>query len=134
MQAWKKRMLMIPTQIKPSPINGLGIFTILPIPKGTVVWRYCEPVDYRLEEVSDEIRDFIRKYAYVPKGKKYFEVPGDGALFMNHSNEPNVICRKNDDDDVVAARDIAAGEELTSNYFEFDENPESGGKLNNPKF
>lgn len=120
-------MLTIPVQIKPSKIHGLGLFTILPVPKGITVWRYCEPVDYRLKVVPTELRVFADMYAYIPKGKTFFEFPGDAALFMNHSITPNVVCLN--EDDMAAGRDIAAGEELTANYYEFDENPESGGRL-----
>ena len=41
---------------------------------------------------------------------------GDHAKHMNHSDDPNLL----DLETNVAARDIAAGEELTCNYYIFD--------------
>lgn len=120
-------MLMIPTQIKPSKIHGFGVFTIHKISKGTMVWKYNEQIDYRLGSIPVELTEFATKYAYTPKGRLYHEFPGDAALFINHSITPNIICPN--EEDMIASRDIEAGEEITANYYEFDENPESGGKL-----
>ena len=47
---------------------------------------------------------------------------------MNHSENPNVKMHENGSD-MVAARDIEILEELTCNYYEFDEEPESNGPL-----
>jgi hypothetical protein len=120
-------MMMVPVQIKPSRIDGLGIFSILPVPKGIVVWRYCEPVDYRMVTVPPKMKGFAIRYAYIPIGKPYYEFVGDSAMFINHSSSPNIIY--SGEENMIASRDIKAGEEITANYFEFDEKPESCGKL-----
>jgi SET domain-containing protein len=48
---------------------------------------------------------------------------------MNHSTTPNLLVNPYDADEMVAARDIKNGEELTADYRTFDSYPESGGKL-----
>ena len=42
---------------------------------------------------------------------------GDDARYTNHSGTPNTRCR---DDHTYATRDIQPGEEITSDYAEFD--------------
>lgn len=122
-------MLLIPAKIKPSPIHGLGVFTVLPIPKGTTVWQYNSLIDYRRwkKPVTSQEHEFYSKYGYKPFEKDYYEFCGDIAMFLNHSNHPNIDTLE---DCGFASRDIKVGEELTVNYFEFDSEPESGGKLN----
>jgi SET domain-containing protein len=44
---------------------------------------------------------------------------GDHSKHMNHSAEPNLLDLENGYKN-VAARDIAVGEELTCNYYDFD--------------
>lgn len=122
-------MLIIPVRIKPSKIHGLGIFTIFETPKNSLIWRYNEQIDYRLENIPEDLKEFANKYAYQPHNKQYYEFPGDAALFMNHSNSPNVICETNNHEIMIAAKTLQIDEELTANYYEFDINPFSGGNL-----
>ncbi len=126
-------MILIPVQIRPSYIDkgGLGVFTISFVPAGTLVWEYINPPDWRqdmdcwdFDDPDPKWENFRKKYGYRHKGKNYFEFPGDAALFINHSLTPNLTGNP-----MVACRDIKKGEELTKNYFEFYEDPESGGKL-----
>lgn len=128
-------MLTIPVQIRPSYIDvgGLGIFTLSLIPKGIVVWEYKEPPDWRqrvdewdFDDPDPKWENFRKKYGYQPKGKDYFEFPGDAALFINHSFNPNLIYKE---DVMITCREIKTENEITVNYFEFNENPEFGGKF-----
>jgi len=123
-------MMVIPYVVKPSPVHGLGVFATAPLVKGAVVWRYTSPPDYRLTEEEVVRLDWQQhrlKYGYQPIGELYVEFPGDGALFINHSLTPNCVC--DGPFNMIAARDIPSGEEILFNYFEFDEQPESGGSL-----
>lgn len=120
-------MLLVPTRIMPSSIQGFGVFAARPIPAGTAVWQYHEPVDYRRSDIPQELIAFTARYAYKPHGKEYQEFCGDGTMFMNHSNTPNL---SHDRYGIgYANRAIADGEELTCDYREFDSEPESGGFL-----
>jgi len=69
-------------------------------------------------------------YRHIGSGKRM--VCGDNDRFMNHSTEPNIINDPSGFDDecrMIAARDIAPGEELTCNYETFDLDFPSYGHL-----
>ena len=118
-------MILVLTCIKPSSIHGLGLFAVEPILKGTEVWEYNDPPDYRIPVSSPLLKEepwkSHRRYGYQEEGKSYVEFPGDCALFINHS----VINRNigTDGDRMVATRDIEAGEEILANYYEFESEP-----------
>lgn len=121
-------MLLVKTYLDRSTIHGIGLFAGEPIPKGTVVWRRSPDIDVLLEpEQLDRLhpasREQIEKYTYLDHALRKLVLCGDDARFFNHSEAPN--CHDFPDPDggtTVAARDIAAGEELTSDYASFDAN------------
>jgi len=119
---------MVPYRIQPSKIHGNGVFACTFIKEGTLVWHYAEPTDRRIFTHEKGLTTWLDHVAYRPPGKNYREVPGDGAVFLNHSDAPNITVT-NDAGDMMANRDIANGEEITCNYKEFDIDPESDGKL-----
>ena len=109
-------MLRVPTRLAPSPIHGLGVFAAKPIPKGAVVWAFDPPLDQRLpakllEEQPEHVRRFVATYG-MWEGEDYLLL-GDDARFLNHAHAPNL---DSTGPTTVAARDIAAGEELTDDY------------------
>jgi len=115
-------MLCVKTRLGPSTIEGVGLFAAEPISKGTVVWRYDPRFDLSLDmrdiPASDTIaREWLMRYGYQPDEEPVYVVCGDNARFMNHSDDPNC-----DDlnDETIALRDIAAGEEITCDYARFD--------------
>ena len=121
-------MIEIPTRIGISPIHGFGLFCAFGIMKGSRVWSYDEQIDRRIDADDPEAQsEFAKSYGYKPNLCHYIEIPGDAAMFINHSKTPNLEVR--DNGDMHAARDIRDGEELTSNYYDFDTDPESGGPL-----
>lgn len=131
-------VLLVRTVLKPSSIQGLGVFADQDIKQGTVVWAYMEPVDqtFTPEELivmPSIAREFLLKYAYYHIKTGRYVHSGDNGRFVNHSDTPNTIghypegCTEGED---IAARDIARGEELTCNYFTFD--AEANIKLSQP--
>ena len=117
-------MLLVHASLRPSAIHGLGCFTDEPIAKGEVIWVFDPRVDIRLpvEELAalpQPIRAYYAKYGYaeMAEGRKVITLCGDHSKHMNHAAEPNVLSLSDRD---VAARDIAAGEELTCDYRTFD--------------
>jgi SET domain-containing protein len=115
-------MLCVKTRLGQSEIEGVGLFAAEPIPKGTVVWRYDPRFDLSLDmrdiPADDTIaREWLMRYGYQQTEDPVYIVCGDNARFMNHSDEPNC-----DDvnDETVALRDIAEGEEITCDYARFD--------------
>jgi len=119
-------MLLVKTYLAESGIHGIGLFAAQRIPKGTVVWRLEPALDLELTEAQIEAlapaaREQIEKYTYLDLARGTYVLCGDDARFFNHSGAPN--CHDFPDADggtTVAARDIAEGEELTSDYSRFD--------------
>ncbi len=122
-------MLLVRTKVKPSLIQGLGLFADQVILKDIVVWQYNPVFDisYDKSEINNlplTVRRFLEEYSYRQDNK--LVLCGDDARFMNHSDEPNIIDYT--DGTSVAIRDIYVGEELTCNYYLFDDKAED--KLN----
>lgn len=120
-------MLHVRTTIKPSPIHGIGLFADQHIKKGTIVWQFepgldlvvCEP---RFRNLPAFIQTYLKRYAYLNRNNCYV-LCFDDAKHFNHAAKPNVVgvpSLSADEDIDIAARDIAPGEELTTNYSEFD--------------
>lgn len=114
-------MLMVKTQVKPSPIAGLGLYAVEAITAGQVWWRFDRRLDrtFSSEEYSQfptQTREWLRTYAYLQNGQ--WVLCGDHAMFVNHSDQPNSITVG---DESIALRDIAPGEEIVENYREFCE-------------
>lgn len=125
-------MMRVPVRIKPSEVEGLGIFAARKILKGELVMEYDETLDYRMSieathSLSDAMTKFKERYAFNPPGTDYYEFNGDAELFCNHSNTPNVVGVGGGK--MIAAMDIMEDEELFNNYYEFDTDPNSGGEL-----
>lgn len=121
-------MLLVKASLRPSPIHGLGCFTEEPIRKGQVVWRFDPRLDVvipydALGTFPQPAQDFLNMYGYVTLegNSKVIVLCGDHAKHMNHSDAPNCVDAFIDGVEVnIAARDIAAGEELTCDYYSFD--------------
>ncbi|MDQ2863481.1 MAG: SET domain-containing protein [Bacteroidota bacterium] len=113
--------------LRPSPVAGIGIFAIRPIPKGCRdMFSKPGPADDWISISKEEVNTFpnharlmIENYClfdadqyYVPrKGFKELDV----SLFLNHSDEPNIVSI-DDGNYFEAWRDIAEGEELFVDY------------------
>ena len=115
-------MFRVPTLLAPSPIHGIGVYTTLPIPAGTVIWDFTPGVDWQLtaqelEQLPERYRDRFRAWCDLEESSGLYVLCGDNARFMNHSPEPNCDDRG---ERTVAARDIEADEELTCDYRTFD--------------
>lgn len=120
-------MFTVPTRLGISEIHGVGCFSTQDIPKGSVVWQ-LDPV-FDLSFADDDVaamspvsRAFLSIYGYGQEeaGRRYIVLCGDHARHMNHSDQPNVVEAGDGSTINLAARDIAAGEELTCNYWDFD--------------
>jgi len=110
------------TRLQSSPIHGVGVFAIQPIPAGTYIF---EPDDDELVSVSEselvDIPESLRKLYqdFCPKEDGKYQCPSSlnrltPAWFLNHSYQANVAA--DEELKFYALRDISAGEELTSNY------------------
>ncbi len=117
-------MLMVPTYIKQSSIQGMGLFAASPIKKGEIIWKYVPSLDFGLtQEQVDALPEYAKKtflnYCYVDAEIGLHILCFDDARFMNHSDQPNTTQLPNDVDSqgyTVATRDIDKDEELTCDY------------------
>ena len=132
-----RALLTIPHTIGLSPIHGLGVFAKEIIPKGTVVCKFIQGIDYCITEneianLPAYAKEFLDMYSYknINTGKQV--VCGDNDRFMNHSRQPNIVNDPKGFDDecrMVTERDILPGEELTCDYETFDLDFPSYGHL-----
>jgi uncharacterized protein len=117
-------MLLISTYVAPSHIQGLGVFAGEFVSSGSLLWGLNPKFDLfihpnEFEGLPPLMRDYIARYTY-----PHLEMPGvrvldsDHGKFMNHSEQPNTDFRIFDKG--YALIDIAEGDELTCNYYEFD--------------
>lgn len=120
-------MLRVPTRLGQSLIHGIGVFAAERIPKGTEVWRFSPGFDLDLDPAVVEAfprhtRDWFAHFGYVDYHLDRLIVCLDNARFINHSGDPNLRSDYQRDryGPDYAARDIAAGEELTADYSEFE--------------
>ncbi|HET8729290.1 MAG TPA: SET domain-containing protein-lysine N-methyltransferase [Alphaproteobacteria bacterium] len=112
-------MLLVKTYVAPSPIHGLGLFAAESIPKDTRIWefhpafdRFIAPEEF--ESLPPPAQAFLQVYAYPwPKGGDILLFSADNGRFSNHSDDANTVERE---PYAYAARDIRAGEEITSDY------------------
>lgn len=118
-------MLTVPVHLRPSSIHGLGVFSVHFLAAGSIVSVFRPPFDVEfttaaLLRLSDAERAFLQMYAYRSRFTGSYFLTGDHDRFMNHSDEPNVAMNPDGSFNCAAARDIAAGEELTCDYRTFD--------------
>ena len=111
--------------LKPSPLHGIGVFAITAINKGErkifsdheSEWIEVskEEVDALPQHAKDLIENhclFNETHYYIPEyGFKIFDL----AVYLNHSDQPNLIS-VNEGEFFEAIRDIEAGEELLIDY------------------
>ena len=117
-------MMIVPTYVGPSEIEGVGVFAAEPIPAGTAIWTLDERFDHLfkasdLEGLAPLQQQFVERYGYPHMTREGITVVEfDNGRFMNHTQRPNTDFT--DANVGWARRDIAAGEELTCDYSEFD--------------
>ena len=116
-------MLLFKTEVKVAtdPRMSLGLFATEVIPKDSIVWEFVEGVDIkvsvdRVEQMSEAQQEYFEKYAWVEDD--YYYSSCDLTNFVNHSYQPNL---DNTQDVTISLRDIEPGEELFTNYAEFDD-------------
>jgi len=120
-------MMLVETRVAPSAIDGMGLFAKHFLPKGTPVWRFEPGFDQAFSAqaiagLPSIARDHARHFSFISKTDGHSILSGDHACFINHSDLPNTGAPAESTSPVttVALRDIAAGEEITCDYFSFD--------------
>jgi SET domain-containing protein len=120
-------MMLIETRVAPSGIHGLGLFAVQFVPRGTPVWKFQPGFDHdfspaQFAALPPLARQHTRWFCFVSQLDGHIILSGDHACFINHSLAPNTGAAKAVGLPVVtvALRDIAAGEEITCNYLDYD--------------
>ena len=121
-------MLLIKTKLKETLNKGIGLFADEFIPKDTIIWKYDSKLVkiFNINEINDNIKDFIFKYSSTLDNIN-FQISLDNERFINHSSiNPNIKYTdkylKTELNYGFALCDIQIGEELLSNYNDFDIN------------
>jgi len=107
-----------------SPVHGIGVFAVRPIPKGVnplrslVKHREISFTYAELKSLPKGVRKQIEMFCYYDEDEVLVSTMGmntmDFAIYLNHTNTPNV--RLNKDGSFEALRNIKIGEELMMNY------------------
>jgi uncharacterized protein len=117
-------MMLVRTYLSSSKIEGIGIFATELIKAGDMIWRLDPKFDViftesEIEDLPPHMQDFVLRYLYPHlKQPGTWVLESDNGRFMNHCESPNTDFTQFDEG--FAIRDIAAGEEITCNYYEFD--------------
>ncbi len=111
-------------RLKPSSVDGVGIFAIRNIPLGIDPFKSLLKTNYysiRISELTslpEEVYKLVSDYCAADD--EYFNIPSYGfnpldiLYYINHSKTPNVITK--DGTTFYTLRDILKGEELTVDF------------------
>jgi uncharacterized protein len=121
-------MLLVKNYVFMSRIHGWGLFAREDIPAGSRIWAFkaeCDEVISlrRFADLPVLEKKRVQHFGYLNPATEAFIVSRDGARFINHSSEPNVItipCIGSSEGVDIALIDIAHGQELTMDYSRFD--------------
>ena len=102
-------------EVRRSPIDGSGLFAVRAIPEGTLVARLGGHLvsTEELSELFDESDEYVDAIT-VDADAHLVLAPGNLVRYGNHSCDPNLWWEGAFD--LVARRDIAAGEEISNDY------------------
>jgi len=114
-------MMLVDTELRPSPIHGTGVFLLEPVKAGQVIWQFDSRIDriYSETEVLSlppRMQRFIETYSTWHEGLGLWILCGDNGRHFNHSDTPNTVSHGIGFGDDAALRDLPAGTELTSDY------------------
>lgn len=117
-------MLTVKTFLKETGNKGIGLFAAELIPKGAVWWRddpkFNRVINERQAEALPEVaKEFLTTYGVLDNRGDWY-VCLDNARFVNHSDSPNTVqaygVGPSLPGDWITTREIAIGEEITSDY------------------
>lgn len=114
-------MMMVRTELRPSAIHGIGVFLTEPVRRGQLIWRFDSRIDRtfsdaEINDMPDILQEFMRTYSTLRADLKLWVLCGDNGRHFNHSEDPNTRSLGIAFGDDVAASDLPAGTELTSDY------------------
>lgn len=111
--------------LKPSPVHGIGVFAIRDIPKGCTtmfssgIGEWITVSATEVDALPEHSRKLVETYCLYDEHNYFIPDYGfklmDLALYLNHSDTPNIIS-VNDGECFETLRDILEGEELLVDY------------------
>jgi len=112
---------MVDTELGLSEIHGIGVFLKEPVRAGQLIWRFDSRIDRvfsgaELAEMPEAMQRFLRTYSTHHAELDLWVLCGDNGRHFNHSETPSTRSLGIAFGDDVAATDLAAGTELTSDY------------------
>jgi hypothetical protein len=125
-------MMMVDTELRESAIHGLGVFLVEPVRKGGLIWRFDARIDRvystaEVESLPEHVQRYLRTYSTWHAATGLFVLCGDNGRFFNHSETPSTVSNAISFGEDHAVRDLAAGEELTSDYATICDDVRSNG-------
>jgi SET domain-containing protein len=120
-------MFFVEHYVASSEIAGVGLFSKNDIQKGELIWafdfRFILLIsDAEIAAMPPPMQASVLKYCYRGLGKDRlvgaYYYCADDSKFMNHAADPNTTWLA-EGDRYIAARDIAAGTEITCSYADF---------------
>jgi uncharacterized protein len=114
-------MLMVETELRASPIHGIGVFLLEPVREGQLIWRFDSRIDRvfsnaELDQMPEPLQRYLKTYSTLHEGLQLWVLCGDNGRHFNHSDAPNTRSLGIAFGDDVAAADLEPGTELTSDY------------------
>jgi SET domain-containing protein len=114
-------MLIVETELRHSPIHGIGVFLLDDVKEGQLIWRFDSRIDRvfaeaELGDMPEQLRAFLETYSTFHQPSGLWVLCGDNGRHFNHSDKPNTISLGVAFGDDVAAADLPAGTELTTDY------------------
>jgi hypothetical protein len=114
-------MMLVETELRASEIQGIGIFLVEAVRKGQVIWKFDSRVDRvytnaELDGLPDVTSAFLRRFSTWHEPTQLWVLCGDNGRHFNHSDAPNTVSNGIAFGEDVAAEDLPAGTELTSDY------------------
>ncbi len=111
--------------LQSSPVHGIGVFAIQPIPKGCRDIFSKEPGEWiklpiaEVEGLPGHARSLVETYCLFDEENYFVPASGfktiDPVIYLNHSSQPNILSI-NDGEEFEALVDIEPGQELLVNY------------------
>jgi hypothetical protein len=112
--------LKLYTYLAPSKVcDGVGVFSLVPIPADTLIFKPEEMKKGMWWEVPEEIHDYLKSLTYYDEEGFWIDCDLDKLgpqYYINHSLSPNVSYNK-DNGCLYSTRDIQPDEELLDYYF-----------------
>ena len=120
----KKIIRELDTILKPSKIEGIGVFANRNIPKGSKLYwdKKTRKIPITIAKKNKRLHEICEKYCV--EKKQNYQCPINFQSmsiiwFLNHSKKPNLIVEKGG---WITKKIIKKGKELTINYDSLDKN------------